>query len=203
MGRVPALIAIPYLLIEMLAFIGVVQWLGLGRALGLLFLFFFGGLLLAAVEMRRISRAATSQVSTGQGDPGAIAGNFGLTAFGAMLVALPGFVSSVIGILLMIPPTRALLRGMLAKRLRKMIEDIGIRSFESVNGYRTQASYGNFGGFTPGAPGTTPRREEPTVIDAEEIQEWTSQVNPEDFGTPDRPDEDPDGPTGTDRGGRK
>lgn len=200
----PVLFALPYLLIEMAAFIAVVQWLGLGPALGLLFLFFIVGLLLAAVEMRRISRAAASQMSTGKGDPGAIAGNFGLTAFGAVLVAMPGFISSIVGLLLMIAPTRALLRGLLAKRLRKTIEDIGIRSFESVNGYRTQASYGSFGGFAPGdpgaGPGAGPHRGDPTVIDAEEIQEWTSTVTPEDFGTPGGPGENPDDP---DRGERK
>ena len=54
-GTVPVLIAIPYFLIEALAFWGVARWLGVGWALILLFLFFFGGLFLAATEMRRIA----------------------------------------------------------------------------------------------------------------------------------------------------
>lgn len=185
MGYVPAAIAIPYFIIEILAFIGVVMWLGIGWAIGLLFIAFFGGLALAAVEMQRISRSAAAQQATGQGSPGAIAGNIGLTAAGAILVVMPGFVSSILGLLLIIPLTRAIIRRILAKRLRSMIENLGVRGFEAANGYRTQASYGAFGS----ADGFGSAANEPVVLDEEEIQEWTSDLKPEDFGTPnDKPD---------------
>lgn len=192
----PAAIAIPYFFVEILAFIAVVMWLGIGWAIGLLFLAFFGGLILAAFEMQRISRAATIAQKSGQGSPGAIAGNFGLTAAGAILVVMPGFVTSIIGLLLMIPPTRMLIRKTLAKRMRTAIENLGVKGFEAANGYRVQASYGEFGSFGGFAgPGDTSdkRADEPIVIDEEEIQEWTSDLRPEDFGTPNpKPSQDLD-----------
>lgn len=156
------------------------MWLGIGWAIGLLFLAFFGGLILAAVEMQRISRAAAIAQKSGQGNPGAIAGNFGLTAAGAILVVMPGFVTSVLGLLLMFPPTRALFRRTLAKRVRTTIEDLGVRGFQAANGFRPQTSYGGFG-----AAGTTPEQPaRPIVLDEEEIQEWTADLRPEDFGNP-------------------
>lgn len=183
-GRVPAVIAIPYFIVEILAFIGVVMWLGLGWAFGLLALFFIVGLLLAGLEMQRISKAAAQHQASGAGSAGAIAGNIGLTAAGAILVAMPGFVTSIIGLLFILPPTRALFRKLLAKKLRSAIENLGVRGFEAVNGYRTHASYGSFGNFPDASnhPSQNPQR--PIVIDEDEIQEWTSHVKPEDFGNP-------------------
>lgn len=193
----PAVVAIPYFVIEILAFTAVVMWLGIGWAIGLLFLAFFGGLVLAAVEMRRISRAAALAQKSGQGSAGAIAGNFGLTAAGAILVVMPGFVSSIIGLLLMIPPTRMLIRRTLAKRLRTTIENLGVKGFEAANGYRPQASYGGFGGSSMGARDKSGATDNgaPIVLDEEEIQEWTAELKPEDFGSPTQQpsrDDDPD-----------
>lgn len=165
------------------------MWLGIGWAIGLLFLAFFGGLILAAVEMQRISRAAAIAQKSGQGNPGAIAGNFGLTAAGAILVVMPGFVASVLGLLLMFPPTRALFRRTLAKRVRTAIEDLGVRGFQAANGFRPQTSYGGFG-----AASTTPEQPaRPIVLDEEEIQEWTADLRPEDFDSPrdGKTDDDP------------
>ena len=51
-GTVPVLIAIPYFLIEALAFWGVARWLGVGWALILLFLFFFGCVFLGGTGVR-------------------------------------------------------------------------------------------------------------------------------------------------------
>lgn len=175
---VPLLIALPYFLLEVLTFWGLASWLGLGWALLVLVLCFVGGLWLAATEMRRISHAA----ATKRIDPGRAAGDYGLLAAGAVLVALPGIATSVAGLLLVIPPTRAVIRRMLARKLRSTIEDMGVRSFQMTDSYRQRASYGNF--TDPDAPaGTAPN----TVIDEEEIQEWTSQLDPEDF----RDDNDP------------
>lgn len=169
---VPLLIALPYFLLEVLTFWLLASWLGLGWALLTLVLCFVGGLWIAAAEMRRISRAAATQ----QIDPGKAAGDYGLLAAGAVLVALPGIATSVVGLLLVLPPTRAVIRGMLARKLRATIEDMGVRSFQMTDSYRQRASYGNF--TDPDAPAGGAQN---TVIDEEEIQEWTSQVDPEDF----------------------
>lgn len=165
----PLLIALPYFLLEVLTFWLLASWLGLGWALLTLVLCFVGGLWIAAAEMRRISRAAATQ----QIDPGKAAGDYGLLAAGAVLVALPGIATSVVGLLLVLPPTRAVIRGMLARKLRATIEDMGVRSFQMTDSYRQRASYGNF--TDPDATA------QDMVIDEGEIQEWTSQVDPEDF----------------------
>ncbi|MEJ5927308.1 FxsA family protein [Corynebacterium sp. H128] len=163
----PLLIAIPYFIIEALAFWGVSKLIGVGWALVALFVCFFGGLVLAAFEMQRIGRSALR--NQGQVSAGRIAGDYGLIAAGAIGVALPGFVTFVLGLLLILPPTRALFRGMLAKKLRVKVENLGMRGFEATNRYRQEASYGSF---------KDPNK---SVIDEDEIQQWSDNLDPEDF----------------------
>ncbi|ERA55848.1 phage T7 F exclusion suppressor FxsA [Corynebacterium diphtheriae DSM 43988] len=86
----------------------------------------------------------------------------------------PGFVTSIAGLLLIFTPTRALVRNLLAKKLRTKIEELGAKSFEATNAYRQQAHYGSFA-----QPNTS------EVIDEEEIQSWTRNLKPEDFGSDD------------------
>ena len=40
-----------------------------------------------------------------------------LVMFGGLLMLTPGFITDILGLLLLIPPTRALVRGVLARRL--------------------------------------------------------------------------------------
>lgn len=166
----PAMIAFPYILLEALTFWGVASWLGPGKAVLWLLAFFFGGLFLAAWEMSSISK----KVGSGKIGPGQTAGDLGLVAAGSFLVALPGFVTSILGLLLIFAPTRALIRGLLAKKLRTRIEDFGVRSFEAANSYRQRANYGSFAGGEDSA----------VVIDEEEIQQWSFNLRPEDFTDP-------------------
>lgn len=173
----PLLIALPYIILEVLTFWGLASWLGVGWALLVLLLCFFGGLWIAAFEMRRISQAAAKQ----QADPGRVAGDFGLLAAGSVLVALPGIATSLIGLLLILPPTRAVVRRILVRKLRTSIENMGVRSFEATNMYRQRASYGNFA--DPNAAPATSTAADPAhpVIDEEEIQQWSSSLDPDDF----------------------
>lgn len=172
----PAIIGVPYILLEALTFWAVASWLGTGAALMWLLIFLFGGLVLAAYEMRAIA----ARLEKGKGTPGQVAGDIGLLAAGSVLVALPGFLTSIVGLLLILPPTRALARRGLAKKLRAFIEDLGVRSFEATNQYRTRVSYGSFGDASASdAPASRP-----IVIDETEIQEWSRNLKPEDFGKP-------------------
>ncbi|MGP6173226.1 FxsA family protein [Corynebacterium sp. A21] len=173
----PLLIALPYIILEVLTFWGLATWLGVGWALLVLLLCFFGGLWIAAFEMRRISQAAAKQ----QIDPGRAAGDYGLLAAGAVLVALPGIASSLIGLLLIIPLTRAVVRKMLARKLRASIENMGVRSFEATNMYRQQASYGHFADPNSAPTPSAATDSAHPVIDEEEIQQWTSTLDPDDF----------------------
>ncbi|MCK7660528.1 FxsA family protein [Corynebacterium antarcticum] len=184
----PIFIAIPYILTEALAFWLVARWLGVGWALLLLLLFFFGGLLLAAVEMRRIAlKLSQGRVNAGRG-----AGDYGLVAAGALGVAMPGFITTIVGLMLIIPPTRSIVRGILARKIRRKIEDLGVRGFEAANRYRQTTSYGTFVvDHDPSQDSTT------SAPDDQEIQRWSSEVTPEDF-LDDRGDEG-DGSTGDTR----
>ncbi len=169
----PLFIALPYMLIEAVAFWAVAKWLGVGTALLLLILCFFLGLFLAAFEMRGIAR----KLASGKEGPGKAAGDIGLTAAGAMGVAMPGFVTTVLGLLLIIPPTRAAVRKSLAKKLRAKVEDLGVRSFEATNAYRQRASYGSFD------PRVVDAKEDAPTLDEQSLKHWTDNVRPEDFGT--------------------
>lgn len=162
----PLFIALPYIFIEAIAFWLVSKWVGVGWAIVLLIACLFVGAIIAAWQMRSIALNATKNPDR----MGKTAGDFGLTAAGAILMAMPGFVTSIMGLLLMLPPTRAILRTMLAKKLRVKIEDLGVKSFQMTNQYRQQTSYGNFGGVV--------------VDNEEEIQKWTNNLRPEDFDTP-------------------
>ncbi|GAA4801234.1 phage T7 F exclusion suppressor FxsA [Corynebacterium canis] len=174
LDSVPLIIAIPYIILEMLAFWGMATWLGVGWALLLLVACFFGGLFLAAFEMRRIALAA----SQGRSTPGQLAGDYGLLAAGSVLVALPGFVSTVIGLLFILPPTRAIARKILAKKLRARIEEMGVRSFVATSRYGN--TYGSFIDMESAPSPQPPKPAEPNPTE-EEIQTWADKARPEDF----------------------
>ena len=173
----PFLIALPYLLIEALVFWLVATWIGVGWAIIAIFALILPGIALAGIEMRRVGLAAAAKRLT----PGRTAADYGLITAGAILAALPGFTTAALSLLLIFPPTRALIRAGLAAKLQSMIVDLGVRSFEVTNSFRPEAGYGSFGGGAAGT-GTAGRApQEPIVIDEEKIQEWTRDIRPEDF----------------------
>ena len=182
----PFLLAVvPYLLIEAVTFWAVATWIGVGWALLTVFILMAVGIVAAGVEMQRVGRSAAARRIS----PGRMAGDYGLLTVGAILAGLPGIASSVLGLLLIFPPTRAIARKVLAKKLVRSVEDFGVRSFEATNAYRTGASYGTFGdpeggssGGTGGPGGSGTRG---TIIDEDEIDEWTRTMRPEDFRDPD------------------
>ena len=167
------LAVVPVLIIEALVFWAVASWLGVGWALFLMFALMAVGLMAAPFEMRRVGAlAARQKVSAGR-----LAGDYGLLTAGAILAGTPGIASSVLGLLLIHPPTRAVARGLMARRIMKSVEDLGVRSFEATGRGRPGTSYGS---FTDPDAGTSPERPA-EVIDESEIEEWTRDVRPEDF----------------------
>lgn len=155
----------------------------MGWAILALFLVLIAGQLLAASEMRRISINLHRRTIS----PARAMGDYGLLAFGALLLAVPGFVSSLAGLLLITPPIRAGIRHTMAQRLRASVESFGMKGFEAVNTYRQRASYGTFAEAKEGTlrPDTTaaqhPEENRSEVIDESEIAEWMRTVSPEDF----------------------
>ena len=156
-----------YVLVETLVFYAVAKWLGVGTALLLLLGVFFGGFLVALWQMSRLGRLAQRRGLSAR-DSSRVLGDMGLVG-----VALPGFVSSVVGLVLIVPVTRAVVRRVVAKRLQERISVVGARSFERVYQSRPRTSYGSFGGQSA-----------PIVVDESEIVEWSKSVKPEDFAGP-------------------
>lgn len=162
----PLILAVfPVLIVEALVFWAVSSWLGFGWALLLMFALMVAGFVFGPVEMRRVGALAANQkISAGR-----LAGDYGLLSAGVILAGTPGIATSVLGLLLIFPPVRGLIRGVLAKKLMASVEDLGVRAFDATNAGRPGTNYGSF---------SDPEAE---VIDESEISEWTRDVRPEDF----------------------
>ncbi|MCF4006665.1 FxsA family protein [Corynebacterium uropygiale] len=184
----PFLLLIPYVLIECLAFWAVSLGIGTGWALVLLLIFFFGGLLLVRYELQKVALAAAE----GQQDPGSAMGDIGLILSGCVLLVLPGFVTGVLGLLLVIRPTRVMMRSILARKVRRGIEDIGVRTF-GANGRFPRTTYGDVRMHPAGPASAEPSApaEPEDVIDEEELHRWSESLRPEDFTDPDDPHKNP------------
>ena len=206
------LVLFVYLVLEGLAFVGIAQLIGLGWTLLLLLATMLFGMTIASLEVRRIMSGKTKRTEDGSvimedATPGRTAGNVGLTLAGGVFLSLPGFITTFIGIFLILPPTRALLRNMLSVKLFKSVENMGVRFYYASPMSGQHESYGNFGGFggfgNPAAgfgqgaaqppsaggqgsaahgPAAGNKPENHEIIDEEEIRSWTESLNPEDFG---------------------
>jgi len=82
-----------------------------------------------------------------------------LVIFGGALLLTPGFLSDILGIVLLLPPTRALLRGVVGRRILPRIVVSGL---------------GSFGG-TGRADGT---RRRPAGADGADVEGTATEVDP-------------------------
>lgn len=114
-----------YVVVELLAFILLGKWLGFGWTILLYLGLFILGVAIAAWQMRVL----TVRVLRDRRSPGKLTGDAALSAFGALLVALPGVVTGVVGILFMLPPTRSLARRSMGTALRAKVTRLGGESF--------------------------------------------------------------------------
>ena len=148
-----------YVLIEALAFWGVSKLVGVGWALAGLFILMAFGAVAASMALRSELQRASMGTST----MGQFAGGTALVAAGWGLSVIPGYVSSLCGALLVFRPTRELIRSLLARSWQKKIEDFGVKFYSSspMSGY--SPTYGSF-------------------IDHDEIEQWSQDARPEDFG---------------------
>lgn len=183
-----------YIVLEGLAFVGIANLIGLGWTLLLLLATMLFGMTIASLEVRRIMHGKTTRTEDGSvimedATPGRTAGNVGLTLAGGVLLSLPGFLTTFLGILLILPPTRALLRTLLSVKLFKSVENMGVRFYDASPMSSQHDSYGSFGAFgapstgNPGTASTQPSAaQESEVIDEDEIRNWSQSLSPEDFG---------------------
>ncbi len=108
-----------YVVIELAVVVALTSTIGLGWTVLLLLGAFLVGMALAGSQVRRHIRRLRSglDATTVQG----AAADSVLVALGTVLVAIPGLASSVIGALLLLPPSRAaarpLVKAMAARRM--------------------------------------------------------------------------------------
>lgn len=120
-----------YLIVEIIAFILLGMWLGFGWALLLVFALFVAGMIVSAWQIRSLAQRAASQ----KDNPGKITADAALSVVGSLGVALPGVVSSIFGLLLLLPPTRALTRKLIGSAARRGLERIGGSAFTTATAY--------------------------------------------------------------------
>lgn len=120
----PLLIFILYVVAELAALIWVGSAIGVLATIGLLILgSLLGGALLRregrrTLQALRASQATHTSPATGLAD-GALLG------VGAFLLLIPGFVSDLAGMLLILPPTRALLRPVVKASVARRVQVVG------------------------------------------------------------------------------
>ena len=113
-----ALIAVP--LLEVAAFVAVGLSVGWLLAIALL----AGTSLLGVVALRAEGRAALAGVSLAASErrsPGPAAVDAALGLLGAVLLVVPGFVTDALGAVLLISPTRHVVRRMLSRHLARRV----------------------------------------------------------------------------------
>ena len=127
-------------LAEVVVYVLVVSWIGLGwTLLATVATSALGGLLLA-----RQGRAALGELRLRAQEhraPGRALGDAGLIALGGLLMVLPGFVGDLLGLLCLLPFTRALPRALFARFLLRNLPD-RLRGPVHVRSVRTETVTG-------------------------------------------------------------
>lgn len=128
-----------YLVVEIIAFILLGVWIGWGWALLILLGLFVLGIALATWQMRELTVRALQQ----KGRPGELTADMALSMVGAVGVAVPGIVTSFLGIFFLIPPTRTLIRKMLGQAARRSLERFGVNTYSRVSHIQNSGGWGD------------------------------------------------------------
>lgn len=142
-----ALIGVPIL--ELFVFIEV------GRTIGWLpaFVLLIGTSLFGIQTVRIEGRAALARVSLAMSErraPARAAIDVALGFLGGVLLVIPGFVTDAIGALLLLPPSRGLVRRWLSRHYAARAIDFVTAAARFAPGGRRAAGYGRFGAAGPG-----------------------------------------------------
>jgi UPF0716 protein FxsA len=108
------LIAVP--LVEIAVMIQVDQWIGALNTIGLLLVVSIGGVFLVKHQGVGVFRRIRGALDAGR-VPGPELLDAALLLVAGLLLVIPGFVTDFFGLLLLLPPVRALVRGFLRRRL--------------------------------------------------------------------------------------
>ena len=158
MGRRVRLAAGVLALAEVVVYVLVANWIGLGwtilatlatSALGLLLLARQGTRALADLRERARERRPS----------GRALGDAGLIAVGGLLMLLPGFLGDLAGLLCLLPPTRPLVRALLGRLFVSRLP-VHLRGPVRVRSARAE-----------GVGGATAYRDRPAVIEGEVLRD--------------------------------
>jgi UPF0716 protein FxsA len=123
-------------LAEVVVYVLVASWIGLGATL----LLTLATSALGALLLARQGRAALGELRLRAEEhraPGRALGDAGLVALGGVLMVLPGFLGDLLGLLCLLPFTRALPRAVLARLLLRTLPD-RLRGPVHVRSVRTE-----------------------------------------------------------------
>lgn len=109
----PAIIIL-YPLIEIWGILIVGDWIGGWNTFSLMILISLVGAIAALYEGRKVMQQARMQMNGGQ-IPGRSFVNGVCVLAGGLLLLLPGFISDIIGVLLIVPFTRRIFEGLILK----------------------------------------------------------------------------------------
>jgi UPF0716 protein FxsA len=104
-------------IIELYVFVQAANAFGFGRALAAMAVISLVGVWIVKREGLRVWRRFTQLASAGKPVSKEVADGALILLAGVLLIA-PGFISDIIGVLLLIPPVRALVRPLLIRRSR-------------------------------------------------------------------------------------
>lgn len=115
-----AVVLVLYLVVEVAAIWAVASLVGALWTIALLLAGAFIGSWLARREGGKAMRALMTAARAGQSGHQEVTDGM-LVALGGLLIFLPGFVTDVVGLLVMVPPTRTILRKAWLRRLERSV----------------------------------------------------------------------------------
>jgi UPF0716 protein FxsA len=119
-----------YVVVEMAAIVALTWAVGLGWTLLVLLATFALGIALAGSQLKRQVRRMRAGFDSPQG---AITDS-ALIALGTVLVVVPGIVTSAFGVLMLLPPTRAAARPLVAMLAARRIPEMATRRRDYIDG---------------------------------------------------------------------
>ncbi|MCG5446477.1 FxsA family protein [Micromonospora sp. NPDC007208] len=144
--------------LELAVFVGVGRALGFGAAVLLVFAASLLGLVLLRREGMRAWRGFRAAAAAGQPPGGQVTdGLVGLA--GALLLAVPGLVSGLVGLLLLVPPVRRLARAGVRRATERRVSSMVAGDLFGPRTVRVRQ------GAPQPTPQPTPQPEQPVVVD--------------------------------------
>jgi UPF0716 protein FxsA len=111
-----------YVLVELAVVVGLVSTIGFGWTVLALLATFGLGLALAGAQLtRQLARLQDAMRGRASADHQALASDSLLIALGTVMMVIPGLASSVVGALLLLPPTRAVGRPLVAGLVNRQL----------------------------------------------------------------------------------